>query len=166
MSGRWRDIYLNTLCFRSAMLRYIHSLRCGPTPWETPDGVPTNNHGDLPRLCMSPVHASSSPRNKTWRKSSISGIRMSDPRHLNESQHCYTAILRLLQDLTAGIDTLFAVRHLTSRTCRVNRLMCWYDVHPLGPNVTPIAGPDASWLHRDIGVVNLLKTTSSAYMPQ
>lgn len=26
----------------------LHSLRCGSTPWETPDGITSNPHGALP----------------------------------------------------------------------------------------------------------------------
>jgi hypothetical protein len=42
--------------------------------------------------------------------------------------------LHLLQLLHCGDRTLFAMRQPTTRACRVNRLMCWYDIHPLGSN--------------------------------
>lgn len=43
-----RYMYLNVLCFRSAMLRYIHFDVDITTPWETPDGVSTNRNDALP----------------------------------------------------------------------------------------------------------------------
>jgi hypothetical protein len=80
----WSDqskiIYLN-VSHTSVRRASSYSLRYGSTPWDTPDGMPTNSHGTLPGVHMNhSAHVSTLPRNKKWRKHSKSTPAASDPR--------------------------------------------------------------------------------------